>query len=75
MKCNFLIKPAKIVMSDEKKVVHEIKLSKPVLVLVWFIAIGLVGKPAGNLLFPEAMAELTNYDTIHVVHRGSITTH
>ena len=60
-------------MSDEKKVVHEIKLSKPVLVLVWFIAIGLVGKPAGNLLFPEAMAELTSYDTIKVMHSGSIS--
>ena len=60
-------------MSDEKKVVHEIKLSKPVLVLVWFIAIGFLGKPAGNLLFPEALAELTNYDTIQVRHSGAIS--
>ena len=37
-------------MSDQKKVVHEIKLSKPV----------------GNMVFPEAMAELYNGSKIEV---------
>jgi hypothetical protein len=44
------------VMSEEKKVVHELKLSKPVLFLLWFVALGMVGKPVGNMLIPEAMA-------------------
>ncbi|MAA84088.1 MAG: hypothetical protein CME46_00010 [Halieaceae bacterium] len=64
-------------MSDtnDKKVVHEIKLSKPVLVLLWFVAIGMVGKPVGTMVFPEAMAQLDNYDTLtlNIRHSGSIS--
>ena len=55
-------------MSDEKKVVHEIKLSKPVLFLLWFVAIGMVGKPVSTMLIPEAMAELANNPTITIKH-------
>ena len=53
-------------MSDQKKVVHEIKLSTPVLVLLWFVAIGFLGKPVGNMVFPEAMAELNSGSRITV---------
>jgi len=56
-------------MSEEKKVVHEVKLSKPVLFLLWFVAIGMVGKPVGNMLIPEAMAQLHNGATITINHR------
>ena len=64
-------------MSEEKKVVHELKLSKPVLFLLWFVAIGMVGKPVGTMVFPEAMAELSGgevYDKFHIDirHSGSI---
>ena len=63
-------------MSDtnEKRVVHEIKLSKPVLALLWFVAIGIVGKPVGTLVFPEAIAELESYDTLklQITHSGRI---
>lgn len=55
-------------MSDEKKVVHEVKLSKPVLFLLWFVALGMVGKPVGNMVFPEAMAELASNPTITIKH-------
>ena len=67
-------------MSDtnDKKVVHEIKLSKPVLVLLWFVAIGMVGKPVGTLVFPEAMAELHGGSGVYtpfyveIQHKGRI---
>ena len=66
-------------MSDtnDKKVVHEIKLSKPVLVLLWFVAIGMVGKPVGTMVFPEAMAELHGGERlapfyVEITHKGSI---
>ena len=73
-----LIKHEEMFMSDEKKVVHEIKLSKPVLVLLWFVAIGFLGKPVGNMLIPEVMAELEGGGKVYspfyveIKHSGSI---
>ena len=62
-------------MSEEKRVVHELKLSKPVLFLLWFVAIGMVGKPVGTMVFPEAMAEINNGSKlkIDIQHSGGVT--
>ena len=52
---------------QKQKVVHEIKVSKPLMVFLWVMGIGIVfQQPVGKMLFPEAMAELGNYDTIKV---------
>ena len=58
---------------QKQKVVHEIKVSKPLMVFLWVMGIGIVfQQPVGKMLIPDAMAELGPFDTIVVQHKGSI---
>ena len=55
-------------MSEEKKVMHEVKLDKPIIKLLWAFALVLLlnSLPKGALL-PEAFAELSSNPTITVL--------
>ena len=58
---------------QKQKIVHEIKVSKPLMVFLWVMGIGIVfQQPVGKMLIPEAMAELGPLDTLFVNHSGSI---
>ena len=52
-------------MSEEKKVIHELKLDKPIIKLLWAFAVVLLlnALPKGALM-PEAFAELSSNPTI-----------
>ena len=52
-------------MSEEKKVIHEVKLDKPIIKLLWAFAVVLLlnALPKGALM-PEAFAELSSNPTI-----------
>ena len=57
----------------KQKVVHEIKVSKPLMVFLWVMGIGIVfQQPVGKMLIPEAMAELGNLDILKVRHSGYV---
>ena len=61
---------------QKQKVVHEIKVSKPLMVFLWVMGIGiLLQQPVGKMLFPEAMAELSTGSTLFVKlqHSGSVS--
>ena len=46
---------------------HEIKDSKPLMVFLWVMGIGVVfQQPVGKMLIPEAMAELHNGSSFNV---------
>ena len=52
----------------EQKVVYEIKVSKPLMVFLWAMGIGLLmNLPIGNLIVPTAYAELSNNPTITLI--------
>ncbi|MDB9734812.1 hypothetical protein OAB15_08535 [Porticoccaceae bacterium] len=52
----------------EQKVVYEIKVSKPLMVFLWVMGIGLLmNLPIGNLIVPNAYAEISSHPTITVV--------
>ena len=55
-------------MSEEKKVIHELKLDKPIIKLLWAFAVVLLlnSLPKGALM-PEAFAELASNPTITVL--------
>ena len=55
-------------MSEEKKVIHELKLDKPTIQLLWAFAVVLLlnSLPKGALM-PEAFAELASNPTITVL--------
>ncbi|MDA9783906.1 hypothetical protein N9C14_03535 [Gammaproteobacteria bacterium] len=55
-------------MSEEKKVIHEVKLDKPIIKLLWAFAVVLLlnALPTGALM-PEAFAELASNPTITVL--------
>jgi hypothetical protein len=52
---------------QKQKVVHEIKVSKPLMVFLWVMGIGIVfQQPVGKMLIPEAMAGLCDGSSINV---------
>ena len=52
----------------EQKVVYEIKVSKPLMVFLWAMGVGLLmNLPIGNLIVPNAYAELSNNPTITLI--------
>ena len=58
---------------SEKKVIHEVKLQKSVVIILGLLAFGV----CANVLKPSfsvqnALADLDSYDTIKVRHEGSI---
>ena len=58
---------------QKQKVVHEIKVSKPLMVFLWVMGIGIVfQQPVGKMLIPEAMAEVYSGSTLNLKHSGSV---
>ena len=52
----------------EQKVVYEIKVSKPLMVFLWTMGVGLLlSLPIGNLIVPNAYAELSANPTIRLI--------
>ncbi len=60
-------------MSEEKKVIHEVKLDKSIIKLLWVFAVVLLlnAVPSG-VLIPEAFAQLSHGATLNIRHSGSI---
>ena len=60
-------------MSEEKKVIHEVKLDKSIIKLLWVFAVVLLlnAVPSG-VLIPDAFAELNNGSSLNVSHSGSM---
>jgi len=57
----------------EQKVVYEIKVSKPLMVFLWAMGVGLLmNLPIGNLIVPNAYAELSNNPTITLILREGV---
>ena len=55
-------------MSEKTKVVHEIKLDKSIIKLLWaFAVILLLNALPNNVLVPEAFAELASNPTIRLI--------
>ena len=53
----------------EQKVVYEIKVSKPLMVFLWTMGVGLLlNMPIGKLIVPNAYAELSASPTIRLIH-------
>jgi hypothetical protein len=61
-------------MSEEKKVIHEVKLDKSIIKLLWVFAVVLLlnALPSG-VLIPDAFAQLSNNSRLNVIHGGAIT--
>ena len=58
---------------QKQKVVHEIKVSKPLMVFLWVMGIGiLLQQPVGKMLIPEAMAEVYSGSTLNLKLSGSV---
>lgn len=54
-------------MKEEKKVVHELKLDKSIIKLLWvFAVVLLLNTLPKDMLIPEAFAELSSNPTIKV---------
>ena len=52
-------------MSEEKKVIHEVKLDKSIIKLLWvFAVVLLLNAVPKDMLIPEAFAELSGNPTI-----------
>ena len=52
----------------DKKVVYEVKVSKPLMIFLWVMGIGiLTNLPVSKVVFPEAYAELSNNPTITLI--------
>ena len=52
-------------MSEEKKVIHEVKLDKSIIKLLWvFAVVLLLNALPKDVLIPEAFAELSSNPTI-----------
>ena len=52
-------------MSEEKKVIHEVKLDKPIIKLLWvFSVVLLLNALPKDVLIPEAFADLSSNPTI-----------
>ena len=60
-------------MKEEKKVVHEVKLDKSIIKLLWVFAVVLLlnAVPSG-VLIPDAFAELNSGSTLNIRHSGQI---
>ena len=60
-------------MSEDKKVIHEVKLDKSIIKLLWVFAVVLLlnAVPSG-VLIPEAFAELNHGSTLNINHSGSV---
>jgi len=55
-------------MSEEKKVIHEVKLDKSIIKLLWaFVVILLLNSLPKDSLMPEVFAELASNPTITVL--------
>ena len=55
-------------MKEEKKVVHELKLDKSIIKLLWvFAVVLLLNTLPKDMLIPEAFAELSSNPTIKVI--------
>ena len=49
----------------EQKITHELKVSKPIMIFLWVMGIGLLTNlPVGQLIVPDAFAELSSNPTI-----------
>ena len=58
----------------EQKITHELKVSKPIMIFLWVMGIGLLTNlPVGQLIVPDAFAELSSNPTITVL-LGETTT-
>ena len=52
---------------QKQKVIHEIKVSKPLMVFLWVMGIGIVfQQPVGKMLIPEAMADLYDGNELYL---------
>jgi hypothetical protein len=61
---------------SKETIVYEVKLQPAVIVLLGVIALGVVGNVFKSVSpIQDAIAELSNFDTIYVQHSGSITVH
>ena len=55
-------------MSEEKKVIHEVKLDKSIIKLLWvFAVVLLLNALPKDMLIPEAYAELSSNPTITLI--------
>ena len=55
-------------MKEEKKVIHEVKLNKSIIKLLWvFAVVLLLNTLPKDLLIPEAYAQLAGNPTIRVI--------
>mgnify|MGYP001221011754 FL=1 len=55
-------------MSEEKKVIHEVKLDKSIIKLLWvFAVVLLLNAVPKDMLIPEAFAELSPNPVIHLI--------
>ena len=57
----------------EKKVIHEHRLSTPLMVILGVFAFGVVMICIDGYLIKDAIAELTSGDSILIEHSGHIT--
>ena len=61
-------------MQEEKKVVHEVKLNKSIIKLLWvFAVVLLLNAVPKDMLIPEAFAELSGNPTITLILREDFT--
>jgi hypothetical protein len=61
-------------MSEEKKVIHEVKLDKSIIKLLWvFAVVLLLNAVPKDVLIPEAFAELSSNPIITLRLEESIT--
>ena len=55
-------------MQEEKKVVHEVKLDKSIIKLLWvFAVVLLLNALPKDMLIPEAFAQLSSNPVIHLI--------
>ena len=54
----------------EQKITHELKVSKPIMIFLWVMGIGLLTNlPVGQLIVPDAFAEIGQDPTITLILR------
>lgn len=56
----------------EQKITHELKVSKPTMIFLWVMGIGLLTNlPVGQLIVPDAFAEIASNPVITLVLKES----
>ena len=56
----------------EQKITHELKVSKPIMIFLWVMGIGLLTNlPVGQLIVPDAFAEIASNPTITIMLKES----